>query len=95
MNKLPIYVKTLLLQGASTTGTFTEGYFFIEENLQIKHATPSLFEFCKWIDKNIGGASSYNIDMLYSAYKNPNDIELNKQANKLASNIRRIKLLSL
>lgn len=92
MKNLPIYAKTLLLQGASTTGTFTEGYFFVEEKIQINHSK-TLFDFCKWIDKNIGGASAYNIDMLFSAFKNPTNVELNKQANELANKIRTIKSL--
>ena len=92
MRQLPNYAKSLLLQGASTTGTFTEGYFFVEESLQINHAN-KLFEFCKWIDKNIGGASAYNIDMLFSAFTNPTNQELQKQANELAAKIRFIKSL--
>jgi len=92
MKNLPIYAKILLLQGASTTGTFTEGYFFIEEKVQINHSK-TLLDFCKWIDKNIGGASTYNIDMLFSAFKNPTNVELNKQANELANKIRAIKSL--
>lgn len=92
MNKLPIYAKTLLLQGASITGTFTEGYFFVEEKIKIKDSN-LLFEFCKWIDKNIGGAASGNIDMLFSAFKNPFNADLTNQANELANKIRRIKSL--
>ena len=92
MKSLPIYAKTLLLQGASITGSFTEGYFFIEEKVQINHSK-TLFDFCKWVDKNIGGASAYNIDMLFSAFKNPTNVELNKQANELANKIRTIKSL--
>ena len=66
MKKLPIYAKTLLLQGSSTLGNFTDGYFFIEENIKTNHAK-ELFKFCNWIDKNVGGASLYNIDMIFSA----------------------------
>lgn len=91
MKILPTYAKTLLLQGASTLGNFTEGYFFIEENLKINHAS-ELFDFCKWVDKNIGGASLYNIDMLFSAFKNPNNAELQKQANDLAALIQKFKI---
>lgn len=90
MHKLPTYAKTLLLQGASVTGTFTEGYYFVEEKLKIRDAK-ILFEFCQWIDKNIGGAASGNIDMLFSSFRNPFDIELTKQANELANRIRSIK----
>jgi len=38
MKALPVYAKTLLLQGASITGNFTEGYFFVEESLRVNHA---------------------------------------------------------
>lgn len=93
MKNLPIYAKTLLLEGASITGTFTEGYFYVEEKMQVKHAQ-TLFEFCQWIDSKIGGAASANIDMLYSAFKNPTNVELNKQANDLANKIQYIKALS-
>jgi hypothetical protein len=92
MKHLPNYAKSLLLQGASTTGTFTEGYFFVEERLQINHSN-ELFEFCKWIDQNIGGAASGNIDMLFSAFKNPKNTELQKQASELAAKIRYYKSL--
>lgn len=92
MAKLPTYAKTLLLQGASTLGTFHEGYFFIEERLKMKDAN-EMYAFCKWIDKNIGGAASGNIDMLFDAFKNPNNAELQKQANELAAKIRYIKSL--
>lgn len=90
MKSLPIDAKTLLLQGASNLGSFTEGYCLVEENLQISDSK-TLFDFCKWIDKNIGGASAYNIDMLFSAFKNPTNVELNRQATELADRIRRIR----
>lgn len=90
MNILPTYAKILLLNGSSTFGNFTEGYFFIEEKLQVKHSK-EIFEFCNWIDKNIGGASNENIDMLFSAFKRPNDIELSKKAKDLAILIQKFK----
>jgi hypothetical protein len=93
MKKLPSYAKSLLLTGASTTGTFSEGYFFIEEQIQVKDAN-ILFEFCKWIDSKIGGAASGNIDMLFSAFKNPNNQELANKANELAETIKYIKSLT-
>lgn len=90
MKRLPAYARALLLQGASITGNFTDGYFFSEERLQFNHAN-ELFDFCKWIDQNIGGAASGNIDMLFAAFKNPNDAVLKKQAEDLASLIRSLK----
>jgi hypothetical protein len=92
MKKLPIYAKTLLLQGASITGNFTEGYYFVEERIYAKDAK-TLFEFCQWIDQNIGGAASGNIDMLFAAFKNPFNAELANQANELANKIRQFKSL--
>jgi hypothetical protein len=92
MQKLPNYAKALLLQGASTTGNFSDGFFFVEENIQIDHAK-ELQEFCKWIDQYIGGAASGNIDMLFSAFKNPHNAELANQANALANKIQYFKSL--
>lgn len=92
MQNLPNYAKSLLLQGASITGTFSEGYFYVEESLRINH-TKELQQFCKWIDQNIGGAASGNIDMLFSAFKNPHNEELAKQAKDLTNKIRYIRSL--
>jgi len=90
MNNLPNYAKALLLQGASTTGNFTEGYYYAEERLQVRHSA-DLLNFCQWIDCKIGGASAYNIDMLYAAYKNPQDEKLASYAVAVATAIRAIR----
>lgn len=92
MRTLPEYAKTLLLQGASTLGNFTDGFDYIEERVKATHYG-ELRNFCKWIDANIGGASRFNIDMLYAAFKNPTDLNLKAQANELASKIKSLKLL--
>jgi len=91
MKQLPIYAKELLLMGA-ITGTFTEGYHFVEERIQVNHAK-ELLAFCQWIDKNIGGAARGNIDMLFMAYKNPDNTELAHRAAELAEQIRYIRSL--
>jgi len=90
MKNLPIYAKTLLLQGASTTGNFTDGFYYIEEKVKAKDYAELLI-FCKWVDDKIGGASPYNIDMLFSAFKNPEDQYLAKQASNLAELIKQHK----
>ncbi len=87
---IPIYAKTLLLQGSSTTGTFVDGFFFVEEKIRIKDAS-QLFDFCKWIDQNVGGGSSANIDLLFSAFKNPSNQELQNQVKEIADKIFQIK----
>lgn len=92
MKQLPIYAKELLLMGATTIGTFTQGYYFVEERIRVNHAK-ELLAFCQWIDKNIGGAARGNIDMLFMAYKNPDNMELAKAAQSLAEQIRYIKSL--
>ena len=92
MQKLPNYAKSLLLQGASITGNFSDGYFFVEEALQSNHAK-ELKEFSQWLDKHIGGAGSKNIDMLFSAFKAPLNEELANQAKALATKIRQMKSL--
>ena len=78
--------------GASTTGKFTDGYYFVEERIKSKHAN-ELFAFCKWIDAYIGGAARGNIDMLFAAYKNPTNIELAYRAAQVAEQIRYFKSL--
>jgi len=93
MRTLPEYAKTLLLQGASAVGNFTNGFDYIEEQVKVTHYD-ELRIFCKWIDANIGGASRFNIDMLYAAFKNPNDLSLKEQVNELALKIQRIKQLN-
>ena len=90
MKKLPNYAKSLLLHGSSVTGNFTEGYYYIEEQLRIKDAK-ALFDFCQWVDLHIGGASQYNIDMLFGAYTDPTNQELQNQAQQLSIQIKRIR----
>ena len=90
MRNLPVYAKTLILQGAAVTGSFEKAYFYSEERLKLQHAT-ELYQFCKWIDSRIGGASAYNIDMLYAAFKNPDNTELQAIANELAEKIKQLK----
>ena len=84
--------KELLLLGAKTTGSFVEGYYYVEENLYIDEAE-ELHAFCKWIDNEIGGAGWSNIDTLWLAFKNPTDKGLTDEANKIAEQIKRIKSL--
>lgn len=90
MNRLPLYAKTLLLQGAKMTGTFTEGYYAVEENLLVKDSA-TLLAFCAWIDRSIGGAAPGNIDMLFLAFKNPFSLEYASKAKALAEKIQYIK----
>lgn len=90
LKPLPNYTKSLLLHGAKTTGTFTDGYYYIEESLYAQHAN-TLLQFCQWIDQNIGGAGSANIDMLFSAFTNPTDPLLQQKANELAERISKLK----
>ena len=68
--KLSSRNKTLLLMGAKTTGSFLEGYYYIEESLYVNESN-SLHSFCTWIDDIIGGAGPVNIDMLWLGFKYP------------------------
>lgn len=63
----------LLTMGAHTTGSFVEGYSYVEEKLYIDEAA-DLHKFCEWIDNEVGGASEYNIKELYRCWKNPEDL---------------------
>ena len=81
--------KDLLLMGAKTTGSFLEGYYYIEESLYIDESA-SLHSFCTWIDDHIGGAGPVNIDMLWLGFKYPEVdryseacVEIKKQMDRI------------
>jgi len=89
--KLSSRNKTLLLMGAKTTGSFTEGYYYIEESLYLDEAD-ELHTFCMWIDNQIGGAGPVNIDMLWLGFKYPEVdkyslacVEIKKQMHEIKS----------
>lgn len=73
----------LLLEGARLGGSMEEGFFYVEERIYLGESR-ELLDFCQWVDKNIGGCSEGNIDMLFKAFKNPTD----KKAQKLAEDLR-------
>lgn len=62
--------KLLLLQGAKTCGSFTEGYHYVVEDLYVDEAD-EIYKFCEYIDNQIGGAGRANIDTLFLAFKKP------------------------
>tara|TARA_B100001287_G_C22515058_1_gene450083 strand:- start:366 stop:656 length:291 start_codon:yes stop_codon:yes gene_type:complete len=64
--------KDLLLMGAKQTGSFLDGYYYIEESLYIDESD-SLYAFCKWIDGEIGGAGPINIQDLWYSFNHPED----------------------
>ena len=90
MQTLPNYAKHLLLHGASVTGSFTQGYFFVEERIKSQHGK-FLQDFCQWIDDQIGGAGFNNIDWLFLAFKNPAHTELQQRVNDLRTRIAQIR----
>ena len=60
----------LLLRGAKTTGSFTEGLNYIYEDLYVDEDIMHLQSFCNWLDTEIGGAGPSNIEDLYFAFGN-------------------------
>jgi len=74
MKKLGTRNVTLLLMGAKMTGTFEEAYSYIEESLYVNEAD-TIFEFCLWLDVEIGGAGANNIERLFEAFINPDNKE--------------------
>ena len=76
MKKLTERTKDLLLIGARAMGDFVSGLCYIEEQIYIHQHPKGLYEFCKWIDKEIGGAGSSNIDLFWLAFNNPNDKDI-------------------
>jgi hypothetical protein len=91
MKKLPDYAKSLILLGLSTIGNCTDGLCYVEEQIKVRD-WQELKDFCQWVDANIGGCSRYNIDMLFSAFKNPENDDLQRQANELANRIKSLKI---
>lgn len=82
----------LLLNGARHTGTFSEGYFYSEEELSLStNEAKELQNFCEFIDNKIGGAGGANIEKLFLAFKNPTDFELQKFAKSTADLIKSYK----
>ena len=75
-----------LLQGSNITGSFVEGFYYVEETLPINKGEEAL-QFCKWIDENTGGAAIRNIGILYKAFKNPENEELRKYTNELKKDL--------
>tara|TARA_B100000287_G_C20511672_1_gene733274 strand:+ start:111 stop:377 length:267 start_codon:yes stop_codon:yes gene_type:complete len=60
----------LLLRGAKTTGSFTEGLNYIYEDLYVDEDIMHLQSFCNWLDTEIGGAGPANIEDLYFCFGN-------------------------
>ena len=89
--KLSSRNKDLLLMGAKTTGSFLEGFSYVNESLYINEAD-ELYSFCTWIDDHIGGAGPINIDMLWLGFKYPEVdryseacVEIKKQMDEINS----------
>jgi len=92
MKRLTERTKDLLLMGARMDGTFTDGFLFIEEQIYIDEHPKGLYEFCQFIDNEIGGAGSSNIDLFWLAFNNPNDKDIQAQfevAKKRVAEIRK------
>ena len=89
MERLGIKNKTLLIMGAKIEGNFVGAYQFSEEEFYCDEAD-EILAFCKWIDNEVGGASQYNIETLFDAWKNPTDYKM-KFVNELKEKIRKIK----
>lgn len=79
--------QTLILRGASATGSFEEGYYYMGEDFYV-HEAESILEFCKWIDKEIGGAGRANIQTLYNYWKG--DTSLENEVKAIKAEIERI-----
>ena len=91
--KLSERTKTLLLMGAKQTGSFIDGYYYIEESLYIDEAA-SLHSFCTWIDDIIGGAGPANIDMLWLVFKYPEVDEYSRACVDIKKRMDEIKKLT-
>lgn len=82
--------RSLLLDGAKTTGSFVEGYYYIEESLYCDEAT-ELYSFCEWIDNIIGGAGPANISTLWLGFKYPEVDAFSEACAEIKKTMDRIK----
>ena len=90
MKELSERNSALLIMGLKTMGTMKEAYFYVEEELYVDEAE-ELYDFCEWVDENVGGCSSYNIEILFKAYKNPDNVELQEIVADLRTKIAEIR----
>ena len=81
--------KDLLLMGAKTTGSFLEGFDYVNESLYVDESD-ELYAFCKYIDDEIGGAGPINIDMLYLGFKYPESEYFAKETARIKEDMKRI-----
>jgi len=78
---------TLLVQGLKTTGTFVEACQYIEEELYIKEAM-TIQKFCEWADREIGGGSASNMEILFQAFICPEDQDKVNAAHEIRDKIK-------
>ena len=90
MKKLGIRNITLLSEGAKVTGNFKEAYEYIVESLYSEEAL-TILEFCEWLDDEIGGGSSQNLEILFQAFSNPKNKTKVAAANVIKNKIAEIK----
>jgi hypothetical protein len=93
MKKLGERNVLLISQGVKVTGSFEEGYFYSEESFYVNEAD-DIFEFCLWVDKEIGGGSSHNMELLFKAFKNPEDKKAVDAAMSIKHQISRIRSIT-
>ncbi len=80
--------KALLLQGMGSN--MQEAYEYAYEQFYVNEAV-KVEAFCKWVDENIGGCGSANIDILFAAFNNPDDKALQEEAAKVKAEIKEIR----
>ena len=86
-------VKYLILSGARQSGTFVDGYEKFWEQLDIRVDVVEIKKFCKYLDDEVGGASDYNIDNLYLAFKHPENKYLQLLKDHVKSQIEFVRSL--
>ena len=84
--------KDLLLMGAKTTGSFLEGFNYVNESLYIDESD-ELYAFCEYIENEIGGAGPINIDMLWLGFKYPESEYFTNECAKIKKDMEEINSL--
>lgn len=93
MDKIRERNAVLLILGLKATGTMEDAWAYVEEQLYINEAD-ELFNFCTWVDHQIGGCSHHNIKWLFKAWKQPDNEKLAKKARELTERIKEINAIA-
>ena len=90
MPRLSNRTKTMLVHGAVRTGSYKEAVVFMMTQIYADEYSEAK-KFAKFIDEEVGGASTENIDRLYEAFLDPYNEDNKYYIKALKEHIQKIK----